>query len=454
MTDEPDGLPAARRRWVMACALGGVVLAGIDSAIANIALPTIAADLHSSDAATIWVVNSYQLAVTITLLPAATLGESLGLRRVYGFGLALFTFASLACALAPTLPVLVAARLLQGVGGACMASLGGALVRGIYPRALLGRGFAAIALCVALSAAGGPTLASLILSVARWPWLFLINIPLGLVAVPLFLAVAPRDQPRPRVFDWRGALLNAAAFGLVVTGVDGLGGDARALAAAQLAAGLVFAALLVRQQARQAAPMLPLDLLRIRLFALSMGTSMCAYAAQILAYVSLPFLFQTVMHRSVGATGLLVTPWPLLVAVAAPAAGRLAGRFPAAILGSAGMAVLAVGLLLLATMPEHPADWDIAWRMGLCGVGFGFYQTPNNLTMMTAGPPGRSGAASGMVAVARTAGWCLGTALVAFIFGLRGGQGAGACLYVATAFAVAGAVISASRSGARPAAAA
>ncbi len=195
--------------------------------------------------------------------------------------------------------------------------------------------------------------------------------------------------------------------------------------------------------------MLPLDLLRIPLFALSMGTSVCSYAAQILAYVSLPFLFQVVMHRSAVATGLLVTPWPLLVAVAAPVAGRLSARYPAAVLGSIGLAVLATGLLLLATMPAAPADWDVAWRMGICGIGFGFYQTPNNITLMTAGPPARSGAASGMVAVARTVGWSLGSALVALVFGLRGGQGAGTCLYVAAGFAMAGAVVSVSRAGAR-----
>lgn len=429
----------------MACAVLGITLAGLDSAIANIALPTIARALQTSDAAAIWVVNSYQLAVTICLLPAATLGQSFGLRRVYGFGLAVFTLASLACALSPTLPVLVAARLLQGLGGACMSALGGALVRRIYPRAQLGRGYAGIALAVALSAALGPTVAALVLSVATWPWLFLVNVPLGLVAVPLFLAKAPRDTTRPRAFDWLGALLNAGAFGLIVTGVDGLGGGAPGIAGMEVLAGLVCGTLLVWQQSRRPEPLLPLDLLRIPLFALSIVTSVCSYAAQILAYLSLPFLFQVVMHRTAVATGLLVTPWPLLVAVAAPVAGRLTSRYPAAVLGSAGMAVLFVGMMLLATMSDAPADWDVAWRMGVCGIGFGFYQTPNNLTLMTAGPPERSGAASGMMAVARTVGWSLGSALVALIFGLYGAAGAVTCLWAGAAFAAVGAVVSLSR---------
>ena len=156
------------------------------------------------------------------------------------------------------------------------------------------------------------------------------------------------------------------------------------------------------------------------------------------------------MHRSAVATGFLVTPWPLLVAVAAPVAGRLSARYPASVLGSMGLAVLCAGLLLLAAMPSAPADWDVAWRMGLCGIGFGFYQTPNNLTLMTAGPPERSGAASGMVAVARTVGWSLGSALVTLIFGLLGGHGAVTCLEVGAGFAAVGAVVSVSRHQARP----
>jgi DHA2 family multidrug resistance protein-like MFS transporter len=171
----------------------------------------------------------------------------------------------------------------------------------------------------------------------------------------------------------------------------------------------------------------------------------CSYSAQILAYVSLPFLFQTVMHRSPVATGLLITPWPLLVAVAAPLAGRLVTRYPAAILSSIGLAVLASGLLLLVLMPAAPADWDVAWRMAICGIGFGFYQTPNNTTVMTAGPANRSGAAGGMMAVARVTGWCLGSALVAVVFAIGAADATIVCLEIGAGFAAVGAVVSVTR---------
>ena len=440
-----EGLPPGPRRWVMLCMIMGVVLANLDAAIANIALPTIARQLHATNAATVWVVNSYQLAAAVSLLPSASLGEILGAKRVYAFGLAVFLVASLACALSPNLNFLIGARLLQGIGGAGVAALGPALVREIYPRRIIGSGFALIALMVAIAAACGPTIAALILAVANWPWLFLVNVPICLVALPLFMAVAPKSAPQPRAFDITGAVLNTAALGLIVIGIGRLGASHPAFAVAEIAVGFAAFIILVFQQRRQPAPLLPLDLLRIPVFSLSVVTSICSYSAQILAYVSLPFLFETVMHRSQIATGFLVTPWPLMVAVAAPIAGRLSARYPASILGSIGLALLAIGMVTLATLPAAPADWNVAWRMGLCGIGFGFFQTPNNTALMTSGPPARGGSASGMVAVARTIGLALGAAMVAVLFAIAGDHGPRLCLDTGVAFAVLGLLVSGSR---------
>ena len=442
---EPEGLPPPRRHWVLLSVLSGVALMSLDGAIANIALPAMARDLSASEAATVWVVNIYQLGSVICLLPAAALGDILGVKRVYAFGLVVFTLSSLACALSPTLPALILARFVQGMGCACIAAIGPAVVRDIYPRRLIGSGLAMIALCVAAGGALGPTIASLILSVATWPWLFLVNVPIGILAVPLFLSFANPGRPQPRPFDYVATLLSAAALGLLLVGVDTLGGGERLLAIGEMAAGFVCGAVLVWHQSGRPNAMLPLDLLKIPLMSLSLATSTCAYTAQILAYVSLPFLFETVMHRSQTATGFLVTPWPAMILIAAPLAGRLVRRYPAALLSSVGLAILATGLLMLATMPAEPSDLNIAWRMALCGIGFGFYQTPNNATVMTAGPVSRSGAAGGMLAVARTLGWCLGSAMVTLIFALSKTGATTRCLELACVFAAAGAMASVSR---------
>src|ERR1700742_4562377 len=162
--EHADGLPQPERNWAIVTIALGLVMAVIDGSIANVALPTIARDLNASLVFSVWIVNGYQLAVTISLLPLASLGEIIGYRRVYLAGLVLFTLASLFCALAHTLPLLTVARILQGFGAAGIMSVNAALVRYIYPRAMLGRGIGINALVVALSAAAGPTVAAAILA--------------------------------------------------------------------------------------------------------------------------------------------------------------------------------------------------------------------------------------------------------------------------------------------------
>src|SRR6202000_2406707 len=212
--EHADGLPQPQRNWAIFTIALGLVMAVIDGSIANVALPTIAGSLNASPAFSIWIVNGYQLAITISLLPLASLGEIIGYRRVYLAGLLLFTLASLFCALAHTLPLLTIARILQGFGAAGILSVNTALVRYIYPRALLGRGIAFNALVVAVSAAVGPTVASAILAVGPWPYLFAINVPLGVVTLALGMRDLPHTLPAPHSFDWQSAGLSAITFGL------------------------------------------------------------------------------------------------------------------------------------------------------------------------------------------------------------------------------------------------
>ncbi len=214
-----EGLPPAQRREAMAAVLAGVALATLDTAIANTALPTIAADLGVDPADSVWIVNAYQLAVVATLLPIAAFGEIVGLRRVYLAGLALFTLASLVCALAWSLPALVAARVLQGVGASALMAVNVALIRFIYPTHELGRGLGLNAFVVGVGFALGPTVASLILVAAPWPWLFAVNLPIGLAALALARRALPETAQAGHAFDRIGALLNAATFALFVLGL-------------------------------------------------------------------------------------------------------------------------------------------------------------------------------------------------------------------------------------------
>ncbi len=421
----------------------------LDSAIANVALPTIARELEASAAASIWVVNAYQLAITISLLPLASLGEIVGYRRVYRWGLVLLTVASLGCALAPSLPVLASARMVQGFGAAGVLSVNTALVRFIYPRAQLGRGIGLNALVVAVSAALGPTVAAAILAVAPWPWLFAVNVPTGLLALlgAATLPLVPRAQHR---FDTVSALLNALTFGLLIIGIAGLGhGEQLPLVALELLGALAFGVALVTRQLARAWPLLPIDLLRIPMFALSVATSVASFVAQMMAFTSLPFFLQNELGRSQVETGLLMTPWPVMTGVMAPLAGRLADRYSAGILGGIGLATFALGLALLALLPSHPSALDIGWRMAICGLGFGLFQSPNNRAMIAAAPRERSGGASGMLGTARLFGQTTGAALVALMFGLFGGGETVPALSAAALFAALAAGVSLLRLGRR-----
>ena len=444
--EAPDGLPPGQRRWAVLTVALAILMAVLDSAIANVALPTIALDLHASPAESIWVVNAYQLAVTISLLPLASLGEIIGYRRVYQTGLAVFTLASLACALSGSLTGLTLARVLQGFGAAGIMSVNTALLRFIYPQHGLGRGLAFNTVIVAMAAALGPTVAAAILSAASWPWLFAVNGPIGLLAFLIALCALPSTPRAPHRFDVVSAGLSALTFGLLVTAIGSFGhGLGWRVGLPGLAASVAFGAVLVRRQLAQTAPLLPVDLLRIPVFALSACTSVFSFAAQSLALVSLPFLLQTGLGHGPVATGLLMTPWPLGVALAAPVAGRLSDRTSAGMLGGVGLAALTVGLLCLCAMPAAPTAMDLIWRTALCGLGFGTFQAPNNRAMLTAAPRHRSGGASGMLGTSRLLGQTTGAALVALVFGLAPGHGPEAALVVAAGFAVVAAPLSALR---------
>jgi len=199
---------------------------------------------------------------------------------------------------------------------------------------------------------------------------------------------------------------------------------------------------LMRRQADHPAPMLPIDLFRRALFALSAFTAVCSFAVQGLAFVSLPFYFEDVLHRSQVETGFFMTPWPLVVAIMAPIGGRLSDRFPAGLLGGLGLVILGIGMALLATLPDTPGVADIVWRMMVCGVGFGFFQTPNMKAIMSSAPAHRSGSASSIVATARLIGQTIGAALAALCFGLAGHEGATLALALGAGFAALGSVMS------------
>lgn len=404
------------------CVIIAIVMSVLDGTIINVALPSLTKEFNVTPDASIWIVNVYQMVIMMFLLMSALLGDIIGYKNIFLIGISVFTGASALCACSVNFPMLIVSRILQGIGAACVMGVNTALIRLIYPPRILGRGMSLNAMAVAVSTAAGPTVAGFILSKLTWHWLFAINIPLGIIAFCLGRRILPLNpQVSERRIDWWSYVGNALTFGCMIYSLEGIAHHERRWVVFLSFLAFIFIGwFYLRRQLyatkRRITPMLPMDLLRIPIFTLSILTSICSFMAQMLAMVSLPFFLQDTMHFSPIETGVLLTPWPLAALIAAPLAGRLVEYIHPGILGAVGMSLFSCGLFMMFFLPEGTTVKDLFWRIMLCGAGFGLFQTPNNLTIVSAAPVNRSGGASGMLGMARLIGQTVGTTGVAIVF--------------------------------------
>ncbi len=429
-----------------------LVMTVLDVTVVNVALPVLADKFSITDSQTVWIVTIYQLMITMLILPLSSVGDLLSYRRTFLTGVVVFTLGSIMCASSPNFVAILVARAIQGIGAACVMSVNIALTRLIYPPKVLGRGLALNGMVVASATAAGPTLAGAILSVASWHWLFLINIPFGIAAFLVGLRYLPHNPPRDRKpkYDFVSAIENAAMFGLLFLGLGGYSGrnDEPKMILLVLAA-LTVGVFYIFRERRRPIPMLPVDLFKIRTYSLSIITSVCSFIAQMLVMVSLPFLFLNSYGFSSITTGLLMTPWPVATMIISPFAARFVERHNAGATAAAGMAVYAIGLLLIIFLPAtNITEFDIIWRMTVCGIGYGMFQTPNNIVMVSSTPVQRTGGAGGMQSTARLVGQTLGATLVTIVFAVMQGNTyhlVHICLATSMAFAIFAGIFSISR---------
>lgn len=417
-----------RERIQTAAAIAGIsfgtALVILDGGIANVALPTIARDLKVDSSAAVLIITVYQLVLVMTLLPLSAIGDRIGLRRLYQYGQILFAVASLLAFFANTLPFLLVVRALQALGAAAVLSVTSAMLRTLYSPQKLGRGLGFNSVVVSSAAALAPTAGGFLLAFASWPWLFAAAVPFALASLALGTFL-PNPPPRNEPYDFAGALLCAATFGLLIGGLESaVHGSSPMVSAFITAIGVGLAVILVRNQKKEPRPVLPVDLLARPVLALSALGGFTVFIASMTLLISMPFRLEHTYGFTPQQVGAMMAPWPLTTLFVAPLAGTLSDKYPAGLLGGIGMAIGIVALILIAFMPGHPTYFDVAWRMSLCGAGFGLFMSPNARLIIGSAPTERAASAGGLISTIRLCGQTIGATLVAALLatGLGGGS--------------------------------
>ena len=435
----PDGLPMPRRFWAIVTLMVSLAISALDVTMANVALPAIAADLGIEPRKVVWVMISYNVTMLVTLLPLSALAERIGFRRMFVIGISLFMFWAVAVALSNSFTTLMVARTIQAIGTSMLMCMFGGMVRSIYPASRLGFGISLNSLIVSVMAVLGPTLGAFIIEWLSWQWMFFLYIP-ACIATYFGVRFLP-DVPRvSRPFDWLACGLSALALGLFVIGLDLLlSATSWALVALLVAA---IAGVLLYQRSRlQEAPVVPLDLLRVKPVAYAVGASAAVFAGQTTAFVAFPFYLINVLGYGYAEIGILMGGWAIGSAIMAPVSGYLSDRYPVAILCGIGAAFSAAGLIWIMLMPEGASLLSTWLPMLVGGLGFGFFQSPNNRAMLAGAPRRRSGAAGGLQATTRVFGQSVGTALAAVAFQAGGQYGASVAIGVGITLALSALVI-------------
>jgi EmrB/QacA subfamily drug resistance transporter len=346
------------------------------------------------------------------------LGDTIGQKRIYLIGFGIFGVSSVACALAPSLLALIAARAVQGLGSAMLVACTPAIITDAFPASQRGRAIGMNGAAVAAGLTAGPLLGGLIVTYADWRWIFLINVPISIVALGAAAIVLRPERGSAAGFDALGAASGGAglfALTLALSRAHVWGWDSPATLGL-LAAFVVAMPIFLRVERSVAAPMLDLTLFRNRIFAFSVTASTLYFVALFSIVFTIPIVAQIVLGRNGLEAGLLLLPVFALNVVLAPLAGSLSDRVPARYVSTFGSSVFALGTVALILLPSNPAPWMIAAALFVCGLGTAVFSQPNNSTIMGNVPPDRRGIAAGILATSRTTGQLLGVAIAGAIY--------------------------------------
>ena len=420
MVDVSD---ASRRGWTLAIVSIGLFMVVLDNLVVSVALPSIHRDLGASIQALEWTVNAYVLAYAVLLLTGAALGDRFGRRRMFIGGIALFTAASAAAALAPSTGLLIAARVVQGVGAAVVTPLTLTLLAGAFPAERRGIALGVWSAISGIAVALGPLVGGAVVQAISWQWIFWINVPIGLVLIPLAGARLAESHGPSKRLDLRGlGLASAGLFGLVygVVRSQSQGWTSPEIVIA-LAVGALLVAAFIAHELRTPEPMLPMSFFANRGFAVTNAVSLTMWFGMFGSIFFLSQDLQNVLHNTPLQAGVKLLTWTGTIMVVAPLAGFFSERYGSRPFMVAGLGLQAIGLGWLATLASvHQTYASMIVPFVLAGAGMALVFAPSANAVLSSVHPHQAGQASGALNAIRELGGVLGVAVLASVFTSHG----------------------------------
>ncbi len=415
-----------RKKWyVMAAVAMGVFLATIDGSIVNIALPTLVKALGEPLAVVEWVVLAYLLTVTTLMISMGRLADMIGKKPLYLIGFAGFTLGSALCGLSTSVGMLIAFRVFQAIGASMMMALGTAIVTEAFPVEERGKALGIVGMMVSIGVIAGPTIGGIILEHMTWNWLFFVNIPVGLIGIPMVLRFVPAIRPKGRQrFDYWGAILLLLGFCALLMALSfgqEMGYGAPLILGLFLAA-IVILAIFLRVERKVAEPMIDLSLFQSGWFSVNLITGFMTFVASAGTVLLLPFYLQDILHLSPRTAGLLMAVNPAAIGIMAPIAGALSDRIGSRKLTTLGLLVLILGYWTTSGINQTTPLFEYVLRALPMGIGMGIFQSPNNSAVMGAASRQRLGVVSGMLSISRSLGQMVGVSAVSSLWVVFAGK--------------------------------
>jgi EmrB/QacA subfamily drug resistance transporter len=412
-------------KWLSLCVvLTGTFMSALDASVVNVSFPKIAIAFGTATSVSEWAILSYIVTAASTMLLFGRAGDMYGRKLIYCTGIAFFGMASASCALAPTLPLLIVSRSIQGLGAAMLASNSQAIIADAFPSDERGRAIGFNGAAVALAASSGPLIGGFVTTYFGWRWVFFLNLPLCAIALPLAGVILKRNRRERVRFDIPGAALASTALLSCTLGLSR--GHVWGWLSAPTLACLCYAACatlaFVRWSRMASAPLIPPRAFANKTMRVSLGAAVLFFCANYSVVFTLPFAAQTGLGQSAFEAGVLLTPMFVLNIVLAPLAGRLSDTMPAQLISTIGAATFAAGLLTLGLLPDHPTRMMLLAAVALAGAGTAVFAQPNNNTIMGSTSEDARGAAAGMLASARAAGQSFGVAIAGALYAMRAAQ--------------------------------